>query len=287
MKSLRGTLSSEFSQQRCTDTGCLSLVGETVVDVSNGTARFENLYLYSIAKFSYRLQFMIKRGPRPSDIDAISISNPFKVYERCSDLQILTQPGQAGNKGYFRQQPRLRLIDKYGDLASWHSLNVSVQLSGEIYGSCYSCKLFGTTELTAINGIVEFTDLSFNSNRGDAVIGILLIFSALDTTNVIRTVSNPFLILPSAHSIELIQQPPLMFSAGTTVSIIARVYDWNGEPARYFNSEIEISTEPRVSLDIPICQNVNGSSSIGDFMCSFSVSKFLSCTLKNIFRLLC
>ncbi|TAK93698.1 MAG: Ig-like domain repeat protein [Verrucomicrobia bacterium] len=88
-----------------------------------------------------------------------AVSSVFTVSAAAADhLAMQTQPSATANAGaVFAQQPVIRIEDAFGNLRSGD--NATVVTASRATGSA---ALQGTTNRTAINGLVTFTNLSYN-----------------------------------------------------------------------------------------------------------------------------
>jgi len=130
--------------------GSAGLQGTTSVTVNAGQATFGNLS-YSVAE-TINLNFA------SSGLPTVTSSNVTVNPAAASKLTILTQPSITATAGVaFAQQPVVRIEDQFGNLRSsdGNTVVTALRLAG-------SGTLQGTINVSAVGGVVTFTDLAHN-----------------------------------------------------------------------------------------------------------------------------
>src|SRR5262249_14713097 len=131
------------------------LFGTTNVDIgtaaSNGVAAFANLEIDSAGTNKQLTASAIALTNVLSSVFTIAAGAGSK-------LTIPRQPSLTATSGVvFAQQPVIRIEDGYGNLRSSDNSTVVTATRGTGSGT-----LLGSTGRTAVNGIVTFTNLSYN-----------------------------------------------------------------------------------------------------------------------------
>lgn len=146
-----------------------------------GTLTTGVIFTEGVAKPSLSL---FKAGPQTINFSVAGVLNPsaslnLTVVPRSPAVMMLTQDitAPAANGGQFAQQPILRLTDSYANLCTNDS-TTQVTASKEDAGSW---TLTGTTTVTAVNGIVTFTDLG--ATNAAQVTGARIRFTSTAATN--------------------------------------------------------------------------------------------------------
>jgi len=130
--------------------GTETLQGAAMVTASSGVVTFANL--------SYTVAEAINISFSSGSLITATSSNIMVNPAAASQLTILTQPSSTATAGLlFSQQPLLRIEDQYGNLRS--NDNTTVVSASRGAGSGV---LQGNTNVTAIGGLVSFTNLSHN-----------------------------------------------------------------------------------------------------------------------------
>ncbi len=130
--------------------GSASLQGTTSVTASGGLATFSSL--------SYNLAETININFSSSGLTTQTSANITVTSAAANKLTILTQPSMTATAGVlFAQQPVVRIEDQFGNLRS--SDNSTVVTAARNLGSG---TLQGTANLTAVAGLVTYTNLSHN-----------------------------------------------------------------------------------------------------------------------------
>src|SRR5437867_8027793 len=153
-------LEDQFGNQVTTDNstvvtatrnlGTAALQGTTSVTASGGLATFANL--------SYNVAETININFSSSGLTTLTSGNVTVNPAAANRLTIQTQPSSTATAGVlFAQQPVIRIEDQFGNLRS--SDNSTLVTATRNLGSG---TLQGTTNMTAIGGIVTFTNLSHN-----------------------------------------------------------------------------------------------------------------------------
>jgi hypothetical protein len=132
-----------------TNNGSALLQGTTNVTAAGGLAAFSGL--------SYQLAATIKLGFAATGLTGATSGNIVVSPAPASQLTILTQPSSSATAGFaFPQQPVIRVEDQFGNL---QIADNSTVVTAEINQG--SDGLLGTTNLTAVGGLVTFTNLSY------------------------------------------------------------------------------------------------------------------------------
>jgi hypothetical protein len=131
------------------------LLGTTNVDIgtaaSNGVAAFANLEIDSAGTNKQLTASAIAMTNVLSSVFTIAPGS-------ASKLTLQTQPSSTATAGVvFAQQPVIRIEDGYGNLRTSDNSTVVTAMRGT-----GSSTLMGTTSTAAVNGIVTFTNLSYN-----------------------------------------------------------------------------------------------------------------------------
>src|SRR6266704_5805595 len=128
--------------------GSGALQGTLSRTASNGLVSFTNL--------SYTVAETISLNFSSGSLTGSASSNVVVSAAAANRLTIQTQPPSAATAGViFAPQPVIRIEDQYGNLRSTD--NATVVTASRVAGSG---ALQGTTNLTAINGVVTFTNAS-------------------------------------------------------------------------------------------------------------------------------
>ncbi len=163
-------LGSSFNVTVALTTGTGPLSGTTSVDIGtaagNGVAAFSNLSIASVDPTNQLTASASGFTDVTSDIFAVTA-------QVAAQLAITTQPSSNAVAGVaFAQQPVVEIRDAGGNLvASDNSTVVHVARVG-------TGTLSGTVDVTAVNGVATFTDLSYNTAET-----ITLVFSSGALTN--------------------------------------------------------------------------------------------------------
>lgn len=128
-------------------TGVGSLTGASTVSVVNGVATFSDLKLSAAG--TYVLQFSCAALP-PVSSAAFSVTQSPPV-----SLALTTQPGGAQSGSALSPQPVIALRDAANAIVAGANNPVTVTLNG-------AATLNGTTTVSAVNGVVTFTNLAIN-----------------------------------------------------------------------------------------------------------------------------
>ncbi len=164
-------LGTSFNVTAALTLGAGPLSGTTSVDIGtsagNGVAAFSNL---SIATVDATNQLTVSGAGLTDAVSAI-----FSVAPQVpAQLVITTQPSSNAVAGVaFATQPVVQVRDSAGNLVSSDNTTVVHVARGTGSGA-----LFGTVDVTAVNGVATFTDLSYNTAQT-----ITLVFTSAGLTN--------------------------------------------------------------------------------------------------------
>ena len=140
--------------------GSADLLGTTTVDSVNGTATFSNLYINQTGS-SYTLT-------ASSSGLASAVSTSFSVSAgAASQIVVSTQPSEGPGADGFTTSPVIHFKDAYGNLAS-SSATVTASIKSGTGNS--NATLIGTTSVSAVTGVAEFTDLGVDLAGTDYVL---------------------------------------------------------------------------------------------------------------------
>src|SRR5258708_2119408 len=129
--------------------GASALQGTVTATASGGVASFANL--------SYNVAETMNLSFTSAVFSALTASNAVISPAAASKLTILTQPSSTATAGVpFAQQPQVRIEDQFGNLRNGD--NTTVVSASRNAGSGV---LQGTTNVTAVAGIVGFGNLSY------------------------------------------------------------------------------------------------------------------------------
>ncbi|MDB6026152.1 MAG: hypothetical protein JWM68_2375, partial [Verrucomicrobiales bacterium] len=164
-------LATNLSLNIALTTGTGPLSGTTNIDIgptgANGVAAFSNL---SSAAVDGTNQLTASAAGFSDVTSAFFAVNP----QVAAQLAITTQPSTNATAGaVFAQQPVVEVRDALGNLITSDNTTVVHAARGTGTGA-----LVGTVDVTAVNGVATFTDISFNS-----VQTISLVFSSAGLTN--------------------------------------------------------------------------------------------------------
>lgn len=126
----------------------------TTENAVGGVVTFQNLGI-DTAGLGYVLHF--DDGGSLTDVDSAS----FDVAGTATQIVIVTQPGGAAPATAFTQQPVLEIHDANGVLVATDS-STTVDVSITSGTGAMSAMLGGTTSVTAVDGVVTFTDLEID-----------------------------------------------------------------------------------------------------------------------------
>ncbi|SVD76063.1 uncharacterized protein METZ01_LOCUS428917, partial [marine metagenome] len=140
--------------------GSADLLGTTTVDAVNGTATFSNLYINQTGS-SYTLT-------ASSSGLASAVSTSFSVSAGAvSQILITTQPSEGPGADVFTTTPVISFKDANGNIAS-SSATVTASIKSGTGNS--NAALIGTTSVSAVSGVAEFTDLGIDLAGTDYVL---------------------------------------------------------------------------------------------------------------------
>src|SRR5206468_8469202 len=158
------------------------LQGSTALNAVNGLVTFTNLS--HLVATTITIDFASPGLPGAGTTSANIAVSPAPA----SKLTIQTQPSSTAIAGVvFAQQPVIRIEDQYGNLRASDSSTVVTALRAAGTGT-----LQGAASLTAVNGLVTFTNLSHN-----VATNITIQFSSGTLTAV---TSSPIAISPAPIS---------------------------------------------------------------------------------------
>jgi hypothetical protein len=142
-----------------------ALLGTTSVNAVNGVATFTNLGITGTNNTAYRVTY--------TAANIGTISENIVVNTGVGTTLELTQAAVGNTVGAnFSVQPRLTIKDNAGNVVENLNQNVTASVSG-------SGELLGTTSVTTVNGIAEFSDLALVGTAGDSY---TITFTAGDLT---------------------------------------------------------------------------------------------------------
>ena len=140
--------------------GSADLLGTTTVDAVNGAATFSNLSINQSGS-SYTLT-------ASSSGLASDVSTSFSVSAGAvSQIVVSTQPSEGPGADTFTTTPVISFSDAYGNLAS-SSATVTASIKSGTGNS--NATLIGTTSISAVSGVAEFTDLGVDLAGTDYVL---------------------------------------------------------------------------------------------------------------------
>src|SRR5258708_7040390 len=176
--------------------GASALQGTVTATASGGVASFANLS-YNVAE---TMNLIFTNGA----LSAVSSSNVLVSAAGASKLTILTQPSSTATAGGpFAHQPQVRIEDQFGNLRSGD--NTTVVSASRSAGSG---TLQGTTNVTALGGIVSFANLAHN-----VATNITLQFTSGSLT---PATSSTVAVSPATSSrLTLVTQPSATATAGS------------------------------------------------------------------------
>ncbi len=134
-----------------------TLVGTQTVSAVNGVATFTNLQLNGLG--DHQLRFT-------SGVLTEVISNTLAVTQVAASLAVVTQPAGAVSGAAFSTQPVVHVLDNAGvRVQTGSAATLQVTASRETG----SGTLTGTTQLSAVDGVIAFTDLALSGSGAHTV----------------------------------------------------------------------------------------------------------------------
>ena len=171
-------------------TGTGTLTGTTTVNAVNGVATFTNLAITGNANAT--ISFTASTLPVASGTTATS--PPLTTVQVARQLTITTQPGGALNGATLSPQPVVRILDAAGLPIPTATNGVTAVINSGT-GS-----IAGTVAVTALNGVVTFTNLKING-VGPFTLGF-------NSTGLTSATSSPITILPLPASQLVVSTQP-------------------------------------------------------------------------------
>jgi hypothetical protein len=130
---------------------------------SAGVVRFSNLRLVGTPGVTYRLLFTANPDDPAADYDSPASAALVLTHAEPSALSVTTWPAANLTGQALTTQPALRLLDRYGNLAT---LDNSTVVTASIYSGAGGALTAGTTA-TSAGGVVTFSGLTATGTPGE------------------------------------------------------------------------------------------------------------------------
>ncbi len=195
------------------------LSGATAVTATNGVATFSGLALDRIGDYTLE-----------ASASGLAVTGSAVFHIGADRLEFQTSPGDTAAGATLTPNPVVRAVDGFGAVDPQFTASVSVALTGGTVGAV----LGGTTSLSAVNGVITYTNLSVNL----AGLSYQLVASSTGLTGATSTAFD--ITSGVANQLAFSQQPPDS-RANQTFTTVVRALDDQGNLASGFSGPVTIT----------------------------------------------
>ena len=182
----------------------------TTITFSNGVAENISMTLFDAANETQDALVNVSNGSQSATGQELAVN---VIPNSATKLRIDTEPSasvRAGNE--FDQQPVISIRDAYGNMVDDNTTTVTATVNG-------TESLVGTTQITAVNGIVSFTDLSYQKMETITI--------DFDANPALTTVTSGSIIVDHNATVKYVYSstPPYIYAGGQRGAYTVERYD--------------------------------------------------------------
>ena len=182
----------------------------TTITFSNGVAENVSMTLFDAANETQDALVNVSNGSQSATGQELAVN---VIPNSATKLRIDTEPSayvRAGNE--FDQQPVISIRDAYGNMVDDNTTTVTATANG-------TESLVGTTQITAANGIVSFTDLSYQKMETITI--------DFDANPALTTVTSGSILVDHNATVKYVYSttPPYIYAGGQRGAYTVERYD--------------------------------------------------------------
>ena len=182
----------------------------TTITFSNGVAENVSMTLFDAANETQDALVNVSNGSQTATGQELAVN---VIPNSATKLRINTEPSsyvRAGNQ--FDQQPVISIRDAYGNMVDDNTTTVTATANG-------AESLVGTTQITAVNGIVSFTDLSYRKMETITI--------DFDANPALTTVTSGSILVDHNATVRYVYSstPPYIYAGGQRGAYTVERYD--------------------------------------------------------------
>ncbi|WP_319479449.1 YDG domain-containing protein [uncultured Draconibacterium sp.] len=182
----------------------------TTVTFNNGVAENVSMSLFDAAHETQDALVNVSNGSQTATGQELTVD---VIPNNATKLRIDTQPSiyvRAGDQ--LDQQPVISVRDAYGNMVDDNTTTVTATANG-------TESLVGTTEITAVNGIVTFTDLSYQKMETITI--------EFDANPALTTVTSGSILVDHNATVKYVYSttPPYIYAGGQRGAYTVKRYD--------------------------------------------------------------